>query len=73
MYGESDKKTATELTFGRVVVDFIVESDLDSMDDVDVDELEENLNKKLQGDFMGAPILGFKSELGYLTPAKLVR
>jgi hypothetical protein len=73
VYGESDTKTDTEQSFGRVVVDFILESDLDSIDDVDADELEESLSKKLNGDFMGVPIIGFETKLSYLSPVKLVR
>jgi hypothetical protein len=56
-----------------VIVEFIIESDIDSITDIDPDELEDSLTKKLTGDFMGAPILSFESQVCYLTPIKLVR
>ena len=37
-----------------MVVDFIIELDAESLAEIDTDDLELSLSKKLKGDFMGA-------------------
>jgi hypothetical protein len=56
-----------------VVVDFIIELDAESLAEIDTDDLELSLSKKLKGDFMGAAVLGFESKVSSLSPIKLVR